>query len=253
MKTQPELRQRVERVSSYPPAERERIYRKYFSQPSATARYLCARYGWDRQRILDVCCHYGYHLIHFGEGSQGVDGSPQYLQYAQEMGLRVQQANIEEPLSMVEGRFDGLLFSGTLEEILAPHVMLMRFHRLLTPQGVLCLRVPTVPPVWVDRLYRLRALPGYDAKLHLYFFTPRLLKLMVERAGYEVLEVASLGIKMHRWLSPLHGLLLPLAVTVAVMARPIPHFTYPADRAMRFLPGWAHDLAEFHQDFHERS
>jgi SAM-dependent methyltransferase len=248
MRTPQEIRQLVDRVTSYPVAERERIYHKYFTRPSATVRFLCQRYGWDHKRILDVCCHYGYYLAYFGEGSEGVDGSS-YLQFARDMGLKVQPANVEEPLTMVEGTFDGLLFSGTLEEILAPHVMLMRFRRLLKPDGVLCLRVPVVPPPLVDWLYRRRGSPGYDAAAHLYFFTPRLIKMVVERAGYEVLEVVSTGMAMHPTLRSIHRWLLPFAATATVMARPKPNFKYPSIRGMRFLPGWADDLAPYHQDY----
>ena len=249
MQSQTDIRTRIERVTSYPIDERERIYRKYFATPSATVRFLCSAYDFDQKAILDVGCHYGYHLIHFGAGSQGLDASPQYLRYAQEMGLAVQEANIEERFPAFDSLFDGLFFSGTLEEVLSPHVILMRFRSLLKPDGLLCLRVPTVPPLWFDRLIRLRSSPGYAAAAHLYFFTPRLLTMLVKRAGYDIVQVVSTGVWENPWLRPLHGLLLPLTTTVTIMARPQPDFLYPEVRAMRFLPDWASDLAPYHRDF----
>ena len=249
MRSQTEIRARVDRVTSFPVAERERIYRKYFASPSATLRFLCATYRLDQKRVLDVGCHYGYHLIHFGDDSQGLDASPQYLQFARELGLNVQEVNIENGFPQFADPFDALFFSGTLEEILSPHVALMRFRALLKPDGLLCLRVPTVPPAWFDRLYRLRGQPGYDAAAHLYFFTPRLLEMTVRRAGYEVLRVVASGLWQQRWLRPFHNLLLPLTPTVMIMARPRPGFVYPAARAIRFSPTWAADLAPYHQDY----
>jgi SAM-dependent methyltransferase len=247
MKTPSEIRAMVDRVTSYPVNERERIYKKYFTRPPETARFLCQEYGLDQKRVLDVACHYGYYLVHFGAGSVGLDGSPQYLQYAREMGLTVQQINLEHPFPTFDQPFDALFFSGTLEEILSPHVALMRFRALLKPDGLLCLRVPTVPPIWFDRLIRLRRQPGYDAEAHLYFFTPRLLEMVVKRAGYEIVQTVSTGFWMNKFLRPFHRVLLPLTPATTIIARPRPGFKYPPIRAMRFLPDWAGDLAPYHQ------
>ena len=41
MRTSQEIRRLVDQVNSYPTAERERIYQKYFVKPSATVRFLC--------------------------------------------------------------------------------------------------------------------------------------------------------------------------------------------------------------------
>lgn len=249
MKTATEIRPLVDKITSYPIDERERIYKKYFTNPPGTARFLCQQYGLDQKRVVDVACHYGYYLVHFGPGSVGLDGSPQYLQYAREMGLNVQQINLEESFPAFSEPFDALFFSGTLEEILSPHVALMRFRAMIKPDGLLCLRVPTVPPAWFDRLIRLRTSPGYDALAHLYFFTPRLLEMVVKRAGYDIVQTVSTGFWMNPLTRPFHKLLLPLTPTVLIIARPRPNFKYPPIRAMRFLPDWASDLAPYHQDY----
>ena len=238
----------VDKVDGIPVGERERIYQKYFSAPNNTVKFLNRYYGFGKKSILDVACHYGYYLVHFGEGSVGIDGTPHYLQFAREMGLTVQLTNIEEPLPDFGKAFEGIIFSGTLEEILSPHLMLMRFRSLLKPDGLLCIRVPSVPPAWFDRLIRLRMNPGYDAEAHLYFFTPRLIKMMIERAGYDVLQVVSTGLYMNRWTKPLHPLLLPYTPAVTVVARPRPGFKYPPIRDLRFLPAWADALIPYHHD-----
>jgi SAM-dependent methyltransferase len=249
MRSQSEIRSLVDKVTSFSLEERERIYRKYFEVPSDTVQYLCQKYEFDKKRILDATCCYGYYLAYFGEGSAGIDGTSDYLQFAKEMNFDVQVANIEESLPEFKQLFDGLIFSGTLEEILAPHVMLMRFRKLLKPDGLLCIRVPSVPPLWFEGLVRGRMTLGYDAQAHLYFFTPRLIKMLIERAGYDIVEVVSTGIMMNSWLRPFHSLLLPLTPAVTVLARPRPNFKYPSIRAMRFLPDWAMDLAPYHQDY----
>lgn len=249
MKSQAEIRALVERVTSYPSAERERIYQKHFTVPSSTARFLCENYGFDHKRVLDVACHYGYHLVYFGQGSAGLDGSPQYLQFAREMGLDVQEINFENRFPEFEQPFEALLFSGTLEEVLSPHVVLMRFHELLTPDGLLCVRTPTMMPAWFERIYRLRMKPGYVADAHLYFFTPRALALTIERAGYDILQMAITGVWARPWLRPVHNWLLPFSPVTTIIARRRPNFQYPSIRAMRFLPAWAEDLAPYHQDY----
>ena len=249
MKTAAQIRDRVDRVTSYPVEERERIYRKYFQHPSSTVRFLCTEFGFDTKRVIDTTCHYGYYLAYFGEGSHGLDGNIRYLQFAREMGFDVDLVNIEDGLPDFDEPFDGLVFSGTLEEILSPHVVLMRFRKLLKPDGLLVLRVPTVPPLWFEKLYRLRAKPGYDAQAHLYFFTARLLEMLVERAGYEIVRTVSTGVMMSPYLRPFHRLLLSYAPAATIIARPRPDFKYPVIRILDFLPEWASDLAPYHQDY----
>jgi SAM-dependent methyltransferase len=249
MRSPSEIRSLVDRVTSYTPEEREHIYRKYFTKPSSTVRFLCEHYGFDQKRVLDATCHYGYFLAYFGEGSKGTDGTPHYLQFAKDMGFDAQVANIEEGLPAFPAPFEAIVFSGTLEEVLSPHVVLIRFHELLQPDGLLCLRVPVVPPGWFERLARIRLKFGYKAAAHLYFFTPRIIDLMLQRAGYEVVEIVSSGVMMNPLLRPFHRLLLPLTPTITVIARSKPDFKYPPIRAMRFLPSWAMDLAPYHEDF----
>lgn len=250
MKSQEEVRALVNRVVSYPLKERERIYHKYFASPSQTVRFLCQEYQFDKLQVLDATCHYGYYLVYCGEGSAGLDGSPQYLQFAREMGLDVREANIEEPLPDLDRRFDAVLFSGTLEEILSPHTLLMRFHRLLKPEGLLCLRVPTVPPAWFESIYRrVRRVHtvGYEAQAHIYFFTPRTLQLTVRRAGYDIVQVVAPPLWLQPMLRPFHRWLLPLTPTTTILARPRANFQYPPARALQYLPSWAADLGPFHQ------
>jgi len=129
----------------------------------------------------------------------------------------------------------------------------MRFRSLLKPDGLLCLRVPTVPPGWFERLVPGRMLKGYAAAAHLYFYTPRILEMMLQRAGYDVIQSVSTGLFMNRWWRPFHPLLLPLTSTVTILAQPRPNFKYPPVRAMRFLPAWANDLAKYHTDYEENN
>jgi SAM-dependent methyltransferase len=246
MRSPSEIRAMIDRVKSCPVEERERIYRKYFKRPNNTVQFLCQNYGFDKKRILDATCHYGYFLAYFGEGSWGIDASPNFLQFAKEMGLNAKLANIEEPLPDFDEQFDGIVFSGTLEEVLAPHVILMRFHKVLKPNGLLCIRVPSVPPLWFEKLVRNRIKLGYDATYHLYFFTPRLIQMVIQRAGYDIVQTVSTGIMTNSWLRPFHNLLLPLTPAVTVIARPQANFNYPRD--IRFLPEWAMDLAPFYED-----
>jgi SAM-dependent methyltransferase len=246
MRSPSEIRALVDQVKSYPVEERERIYHKYFKTPNNTVKFLCQFYDFDKKRILDATCHHGYYLAYFGQGSWGIDASPDFLHFAKEMDLNVRLANIEEPLPKFDELFEGIVFSGTLEEVLSPHVLLMRFHQLLKPDGLLCIRVPSVPPLWFEKLVRNRITFGYEATCHVYFFTPRLIQMVIQRAGYDIVQTVSTGILTNPWLRPFHNLLLPLTPAVTVIARPRPNCNYPRD--IRFLPKWAFDLAPFYKD-----
>ena len=80
-----------------------------------------------------------------------------------------------------------------------------------------------------------------------------LLRMLTERAGYDVKQVAATALWNRPWLRPLHDVLLPLVPTVTIIATPRPNFMYPSAREMQYLPTWAMDLAPYHQDYEPES
>lgn len=99
-------------------------------------------------------------------------------------------------LPVREGCLDALLLVNVLDHGLDPFGALREAHRVLAPGGHLAIRVPNAT---FHRLCaRLLASLGPFARwrgwdrvpiLHLYAFTPTGLRLLVERAGFHVLEV----------------------------------------------------------------
>ena len=129
---------------------------------------------------------------HFGPGSLGLDAVEANVEAVRARGLDAQLANVEDALPELDRQWDAAYCSNIIEHLVAPHLLLLRLHEVLTPNGLIFVMVPTVPPArpldWLIR--RVIGHNGYRAAEHIYAFTPRTAEFMVERAGYRVIETA---------------------------------------------------------------
>jgi 2-polyprenyl-3-methyl-5-hydroxy-6-metoxy-1,4-benzoquinol methylase len=92
-------------------------------------------------------------------------------------------------------KFDAIRFNHVIEHLQNPLIELERCKELLKPRGVIYIGVPNLAGI-SPRIKNLQSRLGLKKKLwrhyaathHLYFFTATTLRMMVERAGYKVLE-----------------------------------------------------------------
>jgi SAM-dependent methyltransferase len=201
-------------------------------------RFLCASYGADRKRVLDVGCGYGQHLVHFGPGSAGIDIQDRNVEFVRALGYQVEQINIEDALPEFAEPFDAIFCSNIMEHLVSPHLFLMRVRDLIKPGGSLIIHIPTIPPVpLLDTVIR-RAIGhnGYQASEHLHAYTPRSAAFMLERAGYRTIDsafVAARNRPMLRWAEPI---LREIGISVTLVARPVAGFAYADKRDPIFTP-----------------
>lgn len=165
-------------------------------------------------RLLDVGSHLGFFVeVARGRGwdAEGIEPSQWAAETAQHRGLPVRCASLDATESA--GEYDAVTLWDVIEHLTDPLGSLRRVHELLTPGGVLALSTMDVDAA-VARLLG-RRWPWY-MQMHLYYFSRRTLKLLVERSGFEVLEirhhqrivrVAYLVSRLERRLGRLHGLL----------------------------------------------
>lgn len=150
-------------------------------------------------RVLDVGCGGGQLLKAAGErGWRGVgtDLSHRACTVArQEGGSPVVQAESAE-VPLRSGCVEAVTFINVLDHVPDPWGVLREARRLLSPRGLLVIRVPnaTFHRPWIRVLSRLGPLvrwSGWDGfpVLHLYAFTAGSLRRAVERAGFSVVEV----------------------------------------------------------------
>lgn len=195
-----ELREAFDRVAQH--------WRSRHAQPLAarlvrawrTRRLLAALRLGPASAVLDVGCGTGEQLIallaHIGRGV-GIDISPEMIRRARaaerpaspgELAFHV--LAIEQATPAHPGRFDAVLFVGSLEHMADPELALKRAARLLQPGGRLAVVMPHPfhPRSAVHRLQaRCGSMPSFR---HL---RPRHLAAMALRAGLVPVQVHGLA------------------------------------------------------------
>ena len=220
-------------------SENERIYRKFFDTVPLSFLQIVDRYDLGGKRVVDVGCGYGHYLIHFGPGSVGLDANERSRRFAQSIGLEVIDCNVEDAIPLPPGSFEATWCANLLEHLVAPHLLLNRIHRILTPDGLLIAKVPVIPP-WFVRL-GIRALGrplGYEASEHINAYTPSTFIFAVERAGFRVLDSVSIVLRHPIIQAATAPLTRRLGASITVVAKKDPAFTYPEKRLDSFDPRW---------------
>ncbi|MFP4320831.1 MAG: class I SAM-dependent methyltransferase [Anaerolineales bacterium] len=217
--SQQDIARRVLESRHFEEAEMRRIYDKYFRAPSATVQTLLDHYDFGKKRVLVVGCSYGYELIYFGAESVGVDIDARSQAFGQAIGLDIRLQDVEEAgLPVFDQPFEAAFCSNLLEHVMAPHVLLARFRRVLGPGGLLAIKVPLTPPRWVEQFYaRLGRHHGCDHHDHINFYTRRTLRWTLERAGYTVIRQHSPILSRYglNSLAPLAAFITPSTIIVS--------------------------------------
>lgn len=149
-------------------------------------------------RLLDVGCGKGVFLrAARGKGWQcfGVEISPQASDDARCMGLDVATGEIED-VNYPDGFFDVITMYHVLEHLHDPREALSRAYRLLRRKGLLVVAVPNFDSLQA-RIFRQRWY-HLEVPRHLYHFTPRTLKMLLDEVGFKVLETRWFSLE-HDW------------------------------------------------------
>jgi 2-polyprenyl-3-methyl-5-hydroxy-6-metoxy-1,4-benzoquinol methylase len=144
--------------------------------------------------ILDVGTSIGLflRLAHDrGWTGLGTEFGKRALAYARdELALDV----VETPIEELDGQYDAVTVLSVLEHVNRPKEFLRHVRRLLKPGGVTYLIVPNVDSLACRVLHEDAA--TFDGRNHLLYFSPRTLRDLLEREGFEVVatrtRVASL-------------------------------------------------------------
>jgi len=140
---------------------------------------ICKSFGDRRPRILDVGCGTGGNLSllsQFGD-AEGVDVSPDALDFCRERGLENVKLGAAEELPYERGRFDLVTALDVIEHLDDDVAGLREMRRVLKPHGRLLIFVPTFMFLW-----------GIQDEVSHHRLRYRLpeLKRAVEEAGFEI-------------------------------------------------------------------
>jgi SAM-dependent methyltransferase len=120
--------------------------------------------------------------------SYGLDINARQVKFATSIGLQVYQRSIFDPLDDLP-QTDVVWTSDTLEHVDSPHRFLRQTYRLLKDDGLLFVKVPTIPhhrlPLPILRRYQ----NGYRHDDHINGFTCATLRFLCERSGFQTITV----------------------------------------------------------------
>src|SRR6266568_6472586 len=144
----------------------------------------------SRGRLLEFGASYGHSLASARERGwdvAGVELSPTASEYARaHFGLAVFNCDLADA-PLTDGSFDAVIGWHVLEHVRNPKDQLLRLSALLTPGGVLGLRVPNIAS------FGARAAgqwwPWMCPPAHLWFFSATTLPRLLQACGFEVQEV----------------------------------------------------------------
>jgi 2-polyprenyl-3-methyl-5-hydroxy-6-metoxy-1,4-benzoquinol methylase len=158
--------------------------------------------GVSGRRILDVGCAAGLFLNvarDRGWHVAGVEVSEHAAAVARERRhIAVRVGDVAE-LELPEHAWDAVTLLDALEHMAEPGALLERLRRLIAPGGVLMLVLPNdrnLTTMLAMAIYRLTAhLIDYPASrvhqiYHVTYFTPATISALLERHGFQVVEVA---------------------------------------------------------------
>jgi SAM-dependent methyltransferase len=152
-----------------------------------SAERLCSSWNGARPgRLLDAGCGYGAFVAAMRErgwDAEGVDPSPTVVAAARRKGRTVHLGTLER-MQAPDGTYDAITMFYVLEHVPDPLGALRKAFDLLTPAGILLVRIPHTTPI-----VRLLAPFGlgkalYDPPFHLYDFSPAVLREMLQRTGF---------------------------------------------------------------------
>jgi SAM-dependent methyltransferase len=158
---------------------------------------LARRLPGMRRTLLDVGAHVGRFLElarRAGWRAEGVELNPSTAAYARDRaGVAVHRVNAEQ-LASLGRRFDAVTLIDVLEHIPRPIELLTEIHAVMTPGAWIAVKVPSGPAQRLKETVRARVVPRYRATLadnlvHVNHFSPRALRLALERAGFDSIAI----------------------------------------------------------------
>ncbi|MEE8391286.1 MAG: class I SAM-dependent methyltransferase [Anaerolineae bacterium] len=141
----------------------------------------------DGRLLLDVGCYTGVFVEiagRHGWDAWGVEPSQWAVEQAQARGLHVVQGTLDTA-GLPEAYFDVVTMWDVIEHLTDPRETLERTCRLLKPGGLL-----VVHTVDIDSLFArlMGARWPWLMEMHMYYFSRRTLRGMLEKCGFQVLN-----------------------------------------------------------------
>lgn len=233
------LKERIFYHSPLSKEETQKIWEKYFRFMPMKLALPLVKYRLNNKKVLDIGSAWGEFLIYFGPGSKGIEVLPELVKFSRAIGLNIDEYNFEDEWREKPENFDAIWCSNVLEHVVAPHLLLRRFHDALKPGGLIFIRVPTIPSNWfylkLNRL--LLGFLGYEALQHINAFTRRTIEFTIERAGFNIIE-SNIFIPENKILNAIFNPFLKDVISFITVVAQKTYFEYPEKRPEIHNPKW---------------
>lgn len=233
------LKERIFKNSPLDLVATEKIWEKYFRFMPVKLALPLKKYNLDKKKVLDIGSAWGEFLIHFGSGSKGIEVLPEAVKFSRAIGLNIDEYNFEDEWREENESFDAVWCSNVLEHVVAPHLLLRRFHDALKPGGLIFIRVPTIPSNWfylkLNRL--LLGFLGYEALQHVNAFTRKTIEFTIERAGFKIIE-SNVFFPQNQIINKILNPLLKDVISFITVVAQKTQFRYPEKRPNIHNPKW---------------
>ena len=138
-------------------------------------------------KILDIGCAFGFLLDEAqkrGWTGKGVELSDFASEYAREqLGLDVFTGMLKEA-ALAPEEFNAVVMDDVIEHATDPLAEFEEIRRILKPGGALILHTPNVASRW--HFFMRRYWVHLKPEEHLYYFSPKTITILLEKAGFTV-------------------------------------------------------------------
>ncbi|CAN5857787.1 class I SAM-dependent methyltransferase [soil metagenome] len=172
------------------PARREKIFKPRVERTLE----LCERYGVKRDLCVEVGAGFGIYCEEMQKTGGfkrvvGIEPTPGLAQTCRERGIEILELPVEK-VDFSTMRADVVASFEVIEHLFEPQSFIERCADLVRPGGILVITCPNGRGFDVEVMG-----PGSDAVdvEHLNYFNPKSLGALVEKSGFEVLEVSTPG------------------------------------------------------------
>lgn len=166
---------------------------------SAFARLVLAKK--PPGKFLDVGCGLGFFMAGIKQNSNweayGVEFAAAAVDFARdELGLDVRRGELVD-VDYPEAFFDYIQVHNVLEHVRDPMTLLKECRRILKPDGVIDLRVPNgrVDSLDLLRFFKRSGQASFSKSGHIFFFPRETIRWMVEKAGLDIEQSRTYGLR----------------------------------------------------------
>lgn len=148
---------------------------------------------WSKKgRLLDVGCFAGYFLKLADEDGwipYGIEPSRWAVNYAKENGALILGSSLYST-KLASDKFNAVTLWDVIEHLDTPHAALKIIHRSLKKGGIIALGTPNIDSMFSRFLGENCP---FLIRMHLILYSPKTLRLLLEKNGFSVMSCTSYG------------------------------------------------------------